>query len=32
VVKACVKLLRDGQVMAVPIQQEGEAPAGQRIA
>jgi PAS domain S-box-containing protein len=32
VVKACVKLLRDGQVTAVPIQQEGEAPAGQRIA
>ncbi len=32
VVKACVKLLRDGQVTAVPVQQEGEAPAGQRIA
>ena len=32
VVKACVKLLRDGQVKAAPIQQEGEAPAGQRIA
>ena len=32
VVKACVKLLRDGQVAAVPVQHEGEAPAGQRIA
>ena len=32
VVKACVKLLRDGQVTAVPIHQEGEAAVGQRIA
>jgi len=32
VVKACVKLLRDGQVAAVQIQQEGEAAVGQRIA
>jgi len=32
VVKACVKLLRDGQVAAVSIQQEGEAAVGQRIA
>jgi HD-GYP domain-containing protein (c-di-GMP phosphodiesterase class II) len=32
VVKACVKLLRDGQAAAVPIQQEGEAAVGQRIA
>ena len=32
VIKACVKLLRDGQATAVPIKQEGEAPAGQRIA
>ena len=32
VVKACVKLLRDGQVVAVPIHDEGEAAAGQRIA
>ena len=32
VVKACVKLLRDGQVTAVPIDQEGEAAVGQRIA
>ncbi|MCX7052699.1 MAG: response regulator [Proteobacteria bacterium] len=32
VVKACVKLLRDGQVAAVQVQQEGEAAVGQRIA
>jgi PAS domain S-box-containing protein len=32
VVKACVKLLRDGQPAAVPVSHEGEAPAGQRIA
>ena len=32
VVKACVKLLRDGQVAAVPIHQEGETAVGQRIA
>ncbi len=32
VVKACVKLLRDGQVAAVPVQHEGEAAVGQRIA
>ena len=32
VVKACVKLLRDGQVTAVPIHQKGEAAVGQRIA
>lgn len=32
VVKACVKLLRDGQVTAVQVQQEGEAAVGQRIA
>jgi PAS domain S-box-containing protein len=33
VVKACVKLLRDAQSpVAVPIHQQGEAPAGQRIA
>jgi PAS domain S-box-containing protein len=32
VVKACVKLLRDGQAAAVPIHQEGEAAVGQRIA
>ena len=32
VVKACVKLLRDGQVAAVPIHHEGEAAVGQRIA
>jgi PAS domain S-box-containing protein len=33
VVKACVKLLREAQSpVAVPIHQQGEAPAGQRIA
>ena len=32
VVKACVKLLRDGQATTVPIHQEGEAAVGQRIA
>ncbi len=32
VVKACVKLLRDGQAAAVPVHQEGEAAVGQRIA
>jgi PAS domain S-box-containing protein len=32
VVKACVKLLRDGQPAATSVTQEGEAPAGQRIA
>jgi response regulator RpfG family c-di-GMP phosphodiesterase/PAS domain-containing protein len=32
VVKACVKLLRDAQPAQVPVPQEGEAPAGQRIA
>jgi PAS domain S-box-containing protein len=32
VVKACVKLLREGQATAVPVQQEGEAAVGQRIA
>jgi PAS domain S-box-containing protein len=32
VVKACVKLLRDGQATTVPIHQEGEEAVGQRIA
>jgi PAS domain S-box-containing protein len=32
VVKACVKLLRDGQATNIPIHQEGEAAVGQRIA
>ena len=32
VVKACVKLLRDGQATTVPVHQEGEAAVGQRIA
>jgi len=32
VVKACVKLLRDGQPAAASVSQEGEAPVGQRIA
>jgi PAS domain S-box-containing protein len=33
VVKACVKLLREAQpAVAVPVHQQGEAPAGQRIA
>jgi PAS domain S-box-containing protein len=32
VVKACVKLLRDAQPAQAPVLQEGDAPAGQRIA
>jgi hypothetical protein len=32
VVKACIKLLQDGQATVAPINQEGEMPAGQRIA
>jgi len=32
VVKACAKLLQDGQATVVPVNQEGEVPAGQRIA
>ena len=32
VVKACIKLLQDGQAMVAPVNQEGEMPAGQRIA
>ena len=32
VVKACVQMLRDGQTTVVRMQQESEAPAGQRIA
>jgi HD-GYP domain-containing protein (c-di-GMP phosphodiesterase class II) len=32
VVKACARLLQDGQTTLVPVNQEGEVPAGQRIA